>query len=273
MRRILLLLLCGCGTTPQAPPAIEGAERFDPVATTTLKLFHAETLLGPADADAAPALRFDLSKLTGVRRAVLRFRRAYQDRPHPFTVHLTNVNKGLRVTRHEEGRILDAEPTDREADVWGGIHLARYANQFYGEYLRGLNANVSTKLAAGEAWDDLDVTQFVRDEIAGDRSLTILLSTPTVVNLRWEDAHLLVQSGEPERKKVAAKLSIRSTPAPAKIFVDDEFVGTTVADQAVEVPVSSDRVRLRLEKKGCKVWQETLRISGDVPVHAELEPE
>lgn len=273
MRRLWLLLLCACSATPQAPPAIEGAERIEPAATNQLKLFHADTLFGPADADAAPALRFDVSKIRGVKRAVLRMRRAFQDRPHPVTVHVIDVNRGLRVTQHEEGRIVTAEPTEREADVWGGIHLSRYADQPYAEYLRGINAHISTRLAAGAAWDDLDVTAFVRDESAGDGSLTLVLSTSTVTNLRWEDAHLLVVTGEPEVKKTKAKLVVKSTPSPAKIYVDGEFVGTTTAGLAVEIPVTADRVKLRLEKKGFKPWEETVRLTGDVYVDAELEAE
>jgi hypothetical protein len=283
MRRLLVLaLLAGCSTAPAAPPEIPNAKRIDPSAVAPLRLFHAETLLGPSDADATPAVRFDLSNARGVQRAVLRFRRAFEQTserkgPYPITIQVTNVNKGLRVLRHEDGRILEAEPTEREADVWSGLQVPRYGAQSYADYLRGMNATMSTRLLAGAAWDDIDVTQMVRDEAAGDRSITLLISTATVAHLRWEDPHLLVQAGAVTTPKVpakgTAKLSIRSTPAPAKIYVDGEFVGTTVDGAAVDIPVSGDRVKLRLEKKGFKPWEETVRLSGDVPIHAELEAE
>lgn len=292
--------------------------RIDPARATPLWLCYYDNLLGSSASLWSPSLRFDLAgvpKDSVVRRALLRLRRGHEqlsDRtgPRSYPVFVTNANKGLRIRRAEvddawqhPGTIHDAEPVSEEGALWpptGGLEYiqAVYQGRPYVAWLREWNRTSTTRLAPAAEWDEIDVTAMVQEELRGDRSITIVLSSEAIMHVGWFDSdpkrrlglldnrpefrpHLVIEVDGAAKKEVvpdrhvSGRISIRSTPAPAKVYLDAEFVGTTLADQPVEFPVSSPRVRVRLEKRGFKPWEETIRLSDSAatPLHAELDPE
>ncbi|GEM_PF-6193908 len=321
---LFLLFALSCSSAPPRPPFPVGAKtlRLEPTRMTPLCLCRYDHWLGSSAALYSPSLRFDLSSFPKdalLRRALLRLRRGYERTtehrgPTSYRILATNVNKGLKIAQakvseawQHPGEILAAEPVTGEDALWSpvpggpfpGLALvqAEYSRQPYVAWLRSWNPTVPARLEEGAEWDELDVTAFVAAELAGDRSLTLLLSSETAVHVRWFDAtpdlklgsrvnrpeyhpHLTLEF-DPAAEKTepppaaSGRLALRSTPAPAKIYLDGEFVGTTLEDQVVEFSVKGPRVQVRFEKRGFKAWEETVRTSEShtTPVHAELHAE
>lgn len=311
---IALLAGCGSTEVRPGPPPIgEHALRLEAAAITTTWLTYYDTWLGSSAALSSPALRFDLKSIpegTVVSRAVLRLRRGFEEiserrGPRPVPIEVTNVNVGLRIRRAEDRTIVDAERVTDEEAVWSGLVQAhsKYQDHEYVSLLKSWNTTIPGRLEASAEWDDLDVTALVQAELRGDRSIALLLSSTAIVRLAWFDAdpktelrstanrpefhpRLLVEAAserkepkiDPQPKtRVAsgtAKLRVASTPAPAKIYVNDEFVATTLNGELVEISVPTP-AKIRIVKKGFKPWEETVRAAegASLPIHAELEPE
>ncbi len=322
MKRFLIIaVLVGCSSeAPRRlpPPSGEDVLRLEATATTSTWLTYYDTWLGSSAALSSPALRFDLQSIpegAAVGRAVIRLRRGFEEiserrGPRPVPIDVTNVNVGLRIRRADadDRAILDAERVTDEEAVWSGLAQvhSKYQDHDYVSLLKSWNTTVPARLEASVEWDDLDVTALVQAELRGDRSITFLLSSTSIVRLAWFDSdaktelrstrnrpefhpHLLVEIDakkkenepkvEPQPKtrvpSGTAKLRIGSTPAPAKIYVNDEFVATTLSGENVEIPVPTGPVKIRLVKKGFKPWEETVRVADGaaLPIHAELEAE
>lgn len=310
---IALFAGCSSTEPRSGPPPIgENAMRLEAGAVTTRWLTYYDTWLGSSAALSSPALRFDLKSIpegAAVSRAVLRLRRGFEEiserrGPRPVPIEVTNVNVGLRIRRVEDRTIFDAERVDNEESVWGGLPQAHstYQDHEYVSLLKSWNTTIPGRLEASAEWDDLDVTALVQAELRGDRSIAILISSTSIVRLAWFDTdpktelrstanrpefhpRLLVEIGTRTEPKVepqpktqppagTAKLRIGSTPAPAKIYVNDEFVATTLNGELVEISVSTP-AKLRIVKKGFKPWEETVRAAdgATIPIQAELEPE
>jgi hypothetical protein len=78
-----------------------------------------------------------------------------------------------------------------------------------------------------------------------------------------------------ESTTAGAKLVITSEPTGAKVYIDNDFVATTTSGKPVQIPISKDRIMVRIQKNGFKRWEETVKtIKGaELPLHAELEKE
>lgn len=73
-------------------------------------------------------------------------------------------------------------------------------------------------------------------------------------------------------KGLSGKISIKSKPSGAKVYINSNFVGMTSGAQSLDLPVQSGKVTIKIEKTGYKTWEETLTVTenANIPIEVEL---
>lgn len=147
----------------------------------------------------SPMIRFRLETLpenARVRTATLCLRRtraSYDRGCEAFEIDLTNVNEGVRAEKlfRKSGTdrwvLLDGTRVKDEEEMWQGPFTleavglfwpeTKWDNEGARELVRTWNPNRRVTLRLDAVWDRIDVTDYVRQESRGDRSLTLFLAT------------------------------------------------------------------------------------------------
>lgn len=172
------------------------------------------------------------------------------------------------------------------------------------EYLKKWNPVKEIALSGNAIWDIIDITDYVKDEYNVDKSITFLIkyNQSLPLQLEWmgcpgddppwgfkeclpetapylwveyaKGDSVLHKSENTEETKVTGqgKVTVKSTPSGAKVYLNNNFVGMTSGTRALDLPVKAGKVIIRIEKDGYKTWEETLTVTenANIPIEVEL---